>query len=106
MVEPGAMFLVRNGIIVAALKSGITLIRTRPEAWPRFSTATRTRAARRSLSCRLPRSPACSPPGGGLPTSPASLHRIAGHRLSLPRQNHGDPLWPHLFGEHSCLLAA
>jgi hypothetical protein len=28
---------------------------TRPEAWPRFSTATRTRAARRSLSWRLPR---------------------------------------------------
>ena len=49
-------------MIVAALKSGITLMRTRPEAWPRFSTATRTRAARRSLSCRLPRSPACSPP--------------------------------------------
>jgi hypothetical protein len=28
----------------------------------RFSTATRTRAAVRCLSCRLPRSPACSPP--------------------------------------------
>src|SRR6516162_6063542 len=62
MVEPGAMFLVRNGIIVAALKSGITLMRARPEALPRFSTATRTRAARRFLSCRLPRRPACSPP--------------------------------------------
>src|SRR5450432_3514467 len=29
------------------LESGITFIRTRPEAFPRFSTATRTRAARR-----------------------------------------------------------
>src|SRR5262245_53581662 len=26
--------------------------------------------------------------GRGLPTLPASLHRVAGHRLSLPRQNH------------------
>ena len=33
-----------------------------PEAWPRSSASTRTRAARRSLSCRLPISPACSPP--------------------------------------------
>jgi len=30
-------------------------MRARPEALPRFSTATRTRAARRFLSCRLPR---------------------------------------------------
>ena len=26
--------------------------------------------------------------GGGLPTLPASLHRVAGHRLSVPRQDH------------------
>src|ERR1035437_4608893 len=54
MVEPGATFRVSTGMIVLALKSGITFMRTRPEAGPRFSTATRTRAARRFLSCRLP----------------------------------------------------
>src|SRR5436309_13301925 len=47
------MFSVRNGIIVLALKSGITLMRTRPEALPRFSTATRTTAARRPLIRQL-----------------------------------------------------
>ena len=37
--------------------------------------------------------------GRGLPTLPSSLHRIAGYRLSLPRQNHrGHPLRPHLPG--------
>src|SRR6516225_6501482 len=62
MVEPGETFWTRKGTIVLVLKSGITLMRTRPEPLPRFSTATRTRAARRPLSCRLPRRPACSPP--------------------------------------------
>ena len=38
-------------------------------------------------------------PGGGLPAFPAPLHRIAGHRLSPPRQNHrGHPLRPNLSG--------
>src|SRR4029434_4474593 len=36
--------------------------RSRPEALPRFSTATNTRAARRPLSSRLPRKPAWVPP--------------------------------------------
>lgn len=36
--------------------------RTGSNAFPRFSTAARTRATRRALSCRLPRRPACSPP--------------------------------------------
>src|SRR5216683_2865546 len=73
------MFSVRNGIIVAALKSGITLMRARPEALPRFSTATRTRAARRFLSCRLPRRPACSPPThvSSTSTSPRNGSRVA-----------------------------
>ena len=35
---------------VVALKSGITAIRTRPDALPRFSTAAKTRAVRRPLS--------------------------------------------------------
>ena len=39
-------------------ESGITVMRRRPEALLRFSTATKTSAARRPLSCRLPRSPA------------------------------------------------
>src|SRR5271157_47855 len=52
MVESGETFWVRKGRIVLALKSGITLMRTRPELLPRFSTATRTRAARRPLSWR------------------------------------------------------
>ena len=34
----------------AVMKSGITAMRRRPEAFPRFSTATRTSAARRPLS--------------------------------------------------------
>src|SRR5271157_2561528 len=57
MVEPGETFWVRKGRIVLALKSGITLMRTRPELLPRFSTATRTRAARRPPTCHqlLPR---------------------------------------------------
>src|SRR5882724_3033942 len=49
MVEPGETFWVRKEMIVLALKSGITFMRTRPELLPRFSTATRTRAARRPL---------------------------------------------------------
>jgi hypothetical protein len=43
-------------------KSGITVMRVRPDARPRFSTATMTRAAFRPLSWRLPRRPACVPP--------------------------------------------
>jgi hypothetical protein len=79
MVEPEATFRVRTGIIVAALKSGITLMRARPEAFPRFSTATKTRAARRFLSCRLPRRPACSPPThvSSTSTSPRNGSRVA-----------------------------
>ena len=35
-----------------------------------------------------------------LPTFAPSLYRVAGHRLSLPRQNHcGHSLRPHLFGK-------
>src|SRR5712664_2369958 len=40
MVEPGETFWVRKGMIVLALKSGITFMRTRPDPLPRFSTAT------------------------------------------------------------------
>src|SRR5215471_6984461 len=58
MVEPGETFWWRKGRMVLPLKSGITFIRTRPEPLPRLSTATRTSAARRPLSCRLPRRPA------------------------------------------------
>src|SRR3984893_4418392 len=60
--EPGATFCVMKLLIVVALKSGMTAIRVRPEALPRFSTATTTSAARRPLSWRLPRSPAWVPP--------------------------------------------
>src|SRR5271169_3763631 len=62
MVEPGETFWWRKEMMVLPLKSGITFMRTRPEPLPRLSTATRTSAARRPLSCRLPRRPACSPP--------------------------------------------
>src|SRR6202171_3832745 len=62
MVEPGATFCVMKLLIVVALKSGMTAIRVRPEALPRFSTATTTSAARRPLSWRLPRIPAWLPP--------------------------------------------
>ncbi len=51
-----------EGLIVVALKSGMTAIRVRPEALPRFSTATTTSAARHPLSWRLPRIPAWVPP--------------------------------------------
>jgi len=38
--------------------------------------------------------------GGDLPAFPTSLHRITGHRLSLPRQNHrGHALRAHLPGK-------
>jgi hypothetical protein len=81
MVEPAAMFRVRAGIIVLALKSGITFMRTRPDARPRFSTAASTRAARRSLSCRLPRNPACSSP---IHVSSTSISPRKGSRVYSP----------------------
>src|SRR5881628_2950005 len=40
-VEPGATFCLRKASRVEALKSGMTDIRARPVARPRFSTATR-----------------------------------------------------------------
>lgn len=43
-------------------KSGMTAMRARPVAWPRFSTATTMRPAFRPRSCRLPRKPAWIPP--------------------------------------------
>ena len=57
-VEPGATFCLRKAVRVVLLKSGMTAIRMRPVARPRFSTATRTSAAFRPLSWRLPRKPA------------------------------------------------
>src|SRR5260370_109938 len=50
MVEPGATFCVMKRLIVVALKSGMTAIRVRPEALPRFSTTTTTSAARPASS--------------------------------------------------------
>ncbi len=47
---------------VLLLKFGMTSMRARPVARPRFSTAARTRAAFRPRSCRLPRKPAWGPP--------------------------------------------
>src|SRR5260370_38494873 len=52
MVELGEMFWLRNEMMVLPLKSWITFILRRPDPLPRFSTATRTSAARRPLSCR------------------------------------------------------
>jgi hypothetical protein len=52
IVEPAATFCLRKAIRVVLLKSGMTVMRTRPVARPRFSTATRTSAALRPLSCR------------------------------------------------------
>ena len=71
---------------VVALKSGITAMRIRPEVWPRFSTATSTRAARRPLSWRLPRSPAWEPPihVSSTSTAPWSGSRAA---LTVARRN-------------------
>ncbi len=66
---------------MAALKSGITAIRSRPDALPRFSTATRTRAACRPLSCRLPRKPACVPP---IQASSISISPRRGSRSRSP----------------------
>ena len=76
-----------------ALKSGITFMRTRPEARPRLSTATRTRAARRCLSWRLPCSPACSPPThvSSISTSPCRDSRgrystlVRGYQIRRPK---------------------
>ena len=65
-------------------------MRTRPEALPRFSTATRIRAARRPLSCRLPRRPACSPPThvSSTSTSPCNGSRAAFHHRSAEFVKH------------------
>jgi hypothetical protein len=44
--------------------------------------------------------------GGSLPTVSAPLRRVAGHRLSLPRQNHrGHSLRPHLLGKQKINLS-
>jgi hypothetical protein len=56
------MFWVMKRLTVVVRKSEMTAIRIRPEALPRFSTATKTSAARRPLSWRLPRRPAWVPP--------------------------------------------
>jgi hypothetical protein len=77
MVEPGATFCVMKPLIVVALKSGMTAIRVRPEALPRFSTATTTSAARRPLSWRLPRSPAWVPPTQGVVDFYRAVKRFA-----------------------------
>src|SRR5215471_10722054 len=62
MVAPGETCFFRKASRVAALKSGMTSMRTRPDACPRFSTPTRTKAAFLPLSWRLPRNPAWVPP--------------------------------------------
>ncbi len=54
-------------------------MRSRPEALPRFSTATNTRAARRPLSCRLPRRPAWVPPIQSIVDLHLSVERLARH---------------------------
>ena len=72
--------------MVLPLKSWITFILRRPQPLPRFSTATRTSAARCPLSCRLPRRPACSPPihVSSTSTSPYSGSRA---RLTIARRS-------------------
>ena len=50
LAQFGAICCWIKPLSVVALKSGITAIRSRPDALPRFSTATKTRAARRPLS--------------------------------------------------------
>lgn len=49
-IEPTSRFSFKKATSVGLLKSDITLIRARPVARPRFSTAARTNAALRSLS--------------------------------------------------------
>ena len=62
------------------LKSGMTAMRARPVARPRFSTATKTRAALRPCSCRLPRKPAWVPP---IQVSSTSTSPRSGSRAKL-----------------------
>ena len=69
-VEPASTCCLRKAIKVARLKSGMTAMRARPLARPRFSTATRTSAAFRPWSC------------GSRVNLPASLQPTS-HRLPL-----------------------
>ena len=87
LAAPDAMCSLRNDMMVTALKSGINVMRTRPEARPRFSTATRTRAALRCLSCRLPRRPACSPPIHVSSTSTSPLRRGSLAAFTIARRS-------------------
>src|SRR5712691_8637323 len=80
MVEPGATFCVMKRLIVVARKSGMTAIRVRPEALPRFSTATTTSAAWRPLSWRLPRIPGLGTANPGVVDFDLAVKRLA-HRI-------------------------
>ena len=57
-IERDSTLRFRKASSVELLKSGMTSIRARPLPRPRFSTATRTSAAFRPFSCRLPLKPA------------------------------------------------
>ena len=74
---------------------------TKPAGANFLAAAGALRQVHRGLQQRTPaRSSGHEMSGGGLPTFPAPLHRLAGHRLSPPRQNHrGHPLRAHLPGQ-------
>ncbi len=64
---------------MVALKSGMTRHADAPRGLPRFSTATRTRAARRPLSCRLPREAGLRPADPGVVDLDLTVERFARH---------------------------
>src|SRR5690348_14710106 len=80
------------------LRLGIGIERIKPGGRQLSATASSLRPIYRGLQSRAsPRSSGYAVSCGGLPTFPASLRRVAGHRLSPPRQNHrGYALRSHL----------
>jgi hypothetical protein len=84
IVEPASMFRRSKSVIVSCVKSGMTSMRTRPDAVPRRSTATITSAAFRPLSWRLPLSPL-------EPADPGLVHLDDAAELLAGRDDHRPP---------------
>src|SRR6266481_2306912 len=96
-VEPAITFCFRKARSVVFLKSGIRAIRARPVTRPRFSTATRTSAAFRPFSCRLPRNPGLSAANPGLVHFYFAAQRLAFQVDHCPVE---------LVKQHPCCLVA
>src|SRR6266478_9455632 len=77
MVEPGATFCVMKRLIVVALKSGMTAIRVRPEALPRFSTANHDECRAAPLELAAPADPGLGAANPGVVDFYLAVKRLA-----------------------------